>query len=816
MKRLIIFFLLLVLAWTAVGCKSKNVVPTQTQTLEQKPVDDLVAFSTDDLKLAVNANGYVIELRAANKDILLGDVPFMVAFRDGKLMLPRVFEYVENPGNLVFDDGGEVRFSIYENVDYLKLEIIASGDYDALLLCPLGLKIDEVVGEVVGVVQGNGVAFGMQALNAKTNAGIPQEYADAVCEALDYQGKSVDVSVKTMPSYSLAATRMKKGVRMQFSVHDRSRVTHRRVQGVEGCMVLPVEGDDAGIEGASVALFACPKGDALNRIAAIELAENLPHPLVDGEWCKSNRAATKSCLVSDFSASDLDFILEKCQFSGLEYLCHSNAFGTLGHFKWNPDFVTGDDETVRILVEKAKSQGVKLGFRSFCNFISTDDAYVVPHFSDHLLKQGCLELQDDVTANQTDLAVYESSLFDKPMTMNVLQIGDELLTYRTTEVEGNIHLLHNCKRGAFGTKVSAHQKGERVYKLWDHPQGTFLADLSLQEAMSKRLAEIVNATGVSFFMFDGLEACAYSGHDDYAMARFATDCYSAWNHNVVNDANRLTHNNWHIHTHMNWGELTRRGQLETQVKNLDFYRRNLLPAMLGTFRLNLAERELECTSLEDVEWALSKAAGFDAGFGLSVPTIVMRNHGKINEIMNAVKNWETLRMAGVFSEGQKALLRDPYTEWHLEKVDEDLFQLYEMHISRRFRCMVNEDFHRAEWQWDNPSASRYALRLCVEGKGTIRNPEIRTSEGVLYFPCVVKAGQYLLYDYSGKAYITDSNYNYIESVVAQGVSLLSEGISTIALLCEKEGKDSPELSMRVMTRELNAEVRVAKSVDSGE
>ena len=94
MKRLIIFFLLLVLAWTAVGCKSKNVVPTQTQTLEQKPVDDLVTFSTDDLKLAVNANGYVIELRAANKDILLGDVPFMVAFRAGKLMLPRVCEYV--------------------------------------------------------------------------------------------------------------------------------------------------------------------------------------------------------------------------------------------------------------------------------------------------------------------------------------------------------------------------------------------------------------------------------------------------------------------------------------------------------------------------------------------------------------------------------------------------------------------------------------------------------------------------------------------------------------------------------------------------
>ena len=56
------------------------------------------------------------------------------------------------------------------------------------MLAPLAVKINETVGDVVGVVQGEDVSFGIQALNIKTNAGIPSEYELNVAKHFKYTG----------------------------------------------------------------------------------------------------------------------------------------------------------------------------------------------------------------------------------------------------------------------------------------------------------------------------------------------------------------------------------------------------------------------------------------------------------------------------------------------------------------------------------------------------------------------------------------------------------------------------------------------------
>jgi len=84
---------------------------------------------------------------------------------------------------------------------------------------------------------------------------------------------------------------------------------------------------------------------------------------------------------------------------------------------------------------------------------------------------------------------------------------------------------------------------------------------------------------------------------------------------VINDASNPGHYFWHIYTRMNWGEPWyagfRESQLQLRLKNQQFYRRNLMPSMLGWFSLKPE------TSLEDIEWMLARGAGFDAGFGLA-------------------------------------------------------------------------------------------------------------------------------------------------------------------------------------------------------
>ena len=141
------------------------------------------------------------------------------------------------------------------------------------------------------------------------------------------------------------------------------------------------------------------------------------------------------------------------------------------------------------LKEKCRQAGLDLGLSVLANRVPTDSKLVAPKPSKHLLLQGDLRLQLPIDDKQTEFAVYHSELFDHPANINVLQIDDELITYRTTERTGNINLFYGCVRGAFGTKKSAHSKNATVYKLWDTPERTLLPDLELQDQMAQAAAK---------------------------------------------------------------------------------------------------------------------------------------------------------------------------------------------------------------------------------------------------------------------------------------------------------------------------------------
>ena len=157
-----------------------------------------------------------------------------------------------------------------------------------------------------------------------------------------------------------------------------------------------------------------------------------------------------------------------------------------------------------------------------------------------------------------------------------------------------------------------------------------------------------------------------------------------------------------------------------------------------------------------------------------------------------------MRLSGAFSEEVKDLLKDPYGNWHLEKGDDSTFLLFPRHISRRYLCRSDEE----QWEWNNPYKSRFALQINVEGKGGISELNFRTPNGILYFPCRLEAGQYLLYGFDGKAYLTDGNYNILEEVVPRGVSYLDEGTSEVSFTCERwsEGKKQPIVTVRYITQ----------------
>lgn len=769
-----------------------------------------VNLKTRSTQIGIDNTGYFSSIRVEGKDILhAGKYPLVTVCADNKLITPTKMTASGNQLKLTMSDGGTITLKQKESDVCITLEATNVPDkYEVLLFGPLAVNIHEVVGDVVGVAQGDGLAFGIQALNIKTNAGIPDEYGKLVTETYGYSGKSAELSVASIPAYKLAAADISDGTVFHFSARRRNKQEYRQVQQIEKSLVLPVEGEDGPIKGAKIAFFGSKNTDALARIGEIEVEQGLPHPLFDGEWGKTSRAAMKSYLISDFSEDNFDMILDKAKRAGFEYVYHSGPFLDWGHFNWDPKFTKGGDEGVKKMVDKAKAQGIAVGVHTLSNFTTTNDAYVTPIPSEHLLKQGVLTLTSDLDKEQTAIKIKKSDLFSMPMSLNAMQIDKELITYGSMEDQGDTYLLKDCKRGAYGTTASAHAQKTPLYKLWDYPYKTLFPDLVLQDKFADRLAEIMNKTGLRQISFDGLEGCSYTGQDEYANSRFVTCFYNQLNHNVLNDASRLSHNLWHIHTRMNWGEpwgeAMRTGQVENRIKNQHFFQRNLFPRMLGWFLIRLADRNFECSTLEDLEWALSESAGFDAGYAMTINSNTLRRHGQIDKLLEAIKNWDKLREAQAFSDEQKARLKDPQTEWHLEKTDEQTYNLYPLSISKHFRCNMAEmqpgQPGGADWSWSSPYESAYAIRLKVDGDGTIKDPSFTTPKGVIKFPCEISDRQYLLYTFDGKAVVTDKNYNVISEVTPQGNALLPAGSSAVAFSCEQISEDAPEVIIRYITK----------------
>jgi len=470
------------------------------------------------------------------------------------------------------------------------------------------------------------------------------------------------------------------------------------------------------------------------------------------------------------------------------------------------------EKDLAFLREKCRQAHLILGLEVLANRVATDSKMVGPKPSKHLLKQGELKLQLPVNETQDEFAVYHSELFDIPSTINVLQIGDELITYRTMETTGNIHLLYNCVRGAFGTKKSAHAKNEPVYKLWDTPERTLLPDLELQDQMVQTEAKRLSKLDYDVLIFNNLKSYSYNDFGDMAICHLL-DTMRKYNPNKLLQADLLTPvSQQYLHRvneNQMWNASMRTKIVETLIEKQSYYIEHQMPWMIGNFQILLADKNRKATTLEELEWFLSKAAAFDAGFGLDFSAETMKKHGLTDNFLNAVNNWETLRLSGIFSETQKEQFKDPYGNWHLEKDTDSTYLLYTEHISRRYFCNFTDN----SWQWHSPYSGHLALRITVEGKGSISELELRTPKGILYFPCTVKAGQYLILDFDGSAYITDQNYNKMEDVALHGESYLDDGASEVAFTCKvtKEKEKQPEVTLRYITRGVPETINSPKS-----
>lgn len=774
----------------------------------------MVQYKIGDGLIELDRRGYISRLETEEgKNLLTESGPFFRMGTKGEVQCPVGAEVTSQGMEFHFPNGGCLEASLTQMEGYLRVTVTRAegAELENILLGPILTCLDEIVGDVVGVVQGQGTAVGVTALNMMTMPGFPREYP--LHPRADAKRVLSMLSVDAFSIYDSAAYFSSAGSMLQLYSEERRRFRSRDIMGTAGVQVPPMVSlpdYDGGVAGMSFALFCCQGKQGglgeqvLERIGHIECGEGLPHPIIDGEWSKTSRKSMAAYLISEFGTENLEKLLGYTRRAGLTRLYHPEPFQEWGHFTLRSDQFPQGDKSMEECCRKAKAQGIELGVHTLTSFTTTNDSYVTPTPHPSLAKYGSRSLTVGISPEDTELPVADTALYEIMTSLQTVQVDQELIIYQKVQ-DGR---LTGCRRGAFGTEAAAHASGAAVHLLCDYPYKVFFPDISLQDAYAQRLGELFRNTGLSQISFDGLEGCTYTGEDWYGCNRFCSRCWEEWgNQGIINDASRLGHNLWHMHTRMNWGEpwgaKMREGMLEGRMRNQDFFRRNLFPRMLGWFLVRRANRKFEATNLQDIEWALSMSAGFDAGYALVADQQVLDTLGCAGEILDAVGRWERLRLSGVLPEKLRERLRDPKTEWHLEE-KEDCFLLYPLHISAPMVCDLLEmqpgQPGGADWSVDNPYEEQsYDMILRVEGNGRILSPSLYTVKGMLKFTGAIPGGQYLIYR-QGTALRTDRNYNVLEELQAAGTGVLDREIQHLGFACDFDGEEGPEVTVRLLTR----------------
>jgi hypothetical protein len=662
-------------------------------------------FETSTASFEVNGSGALAAIRYGGRNLVApGQLsPLLQVHTGGQWLLPTkaVWDASKAQFTLSYGSSGitaSVKTEAKES--HLALELVSispGGKVDLIQWGPYPTTVGSIVGEVLGVARSPEIAVGIQALNPKTLGGIPAEDgSDIFWGQRDDPGHYPNLNPALLKDQSYrgnTAWPMPFGSVLRAYCRDRRR--DRIIANWEQQKYVAPAFDDGGVVGSRIALFASPAAQALETIGKIEVAEGLPHPMLGGTWAKMSPRSNASYLIVDFGENDIVKAVSFARRAGLDCVYHSDPFNSWGHFTLRPKQFPHGWNGLKTCADMARKEGVSIGVHTLSNFITTTDAYVTPKPDPRLAKVGASTLAEDVPADAVEITIEAPDFFKKETCLNTVNIGEELVQYKSVSATAPWKLMA-CRRGAFGTRVSSHKRGDAIAKLADHAYKTFLTDMNLTLEVARKIAELCDFAGIRRISMDGLEGCFSTGHGDYGRSLFAKTWYDALSPElrgrVFNDESNPGHFNWHINSYYNWGEPWYAGFRESQTlyrfKNQVFYERNLLPHMLGWFSLRAS------TTLADVEWMLARAAGYNAGFALATNAAFVGSQtekGKestpqarqLGEILDAIREWENARLSGAFPEAIKTLLRDNTREFHLEGAGRGEWILYPLDAGKR-------------------------------------------------------------------------------------------------------------------------------------
>jgi hypothetical protein len=647
----------------------------------------LVEFKSSQFLIEIDTKGDVTQLLDIQnqKNYISIDTisPLLSCMVNSEIIYPIGATFENEILSIQFDENLVAKIKVEEKQSHITFEIFEFNNPENVELIvwgPIPTTINKIIGETIGVVRGEEFALGMQALNMKTLGGFPWTNNDCmpsfdIFEQDDYSDLNEENKRHTLYRVEAAKPEIFGSTLQSYC---RNRNKERIISNLNHDRFVSPVYDDGGFIGSKIALFGCTVEETLETLGKIEIAEGLPHPTIDGKWGKQARSASAAYLIYGFNEHNIEEAIKYTKQAGLRYLYHPGPFKNWGHFELNESEFPNGWAGLKACVEKAEKEGIHLGVHTLSNFTTTSDPYVTPIPDKRLAKVGSSILTEDIDATQTEITIESPDFFNqfKNNHLHGVMIGEELIRYGKVSETAPWKLL-NCERGAWDTKQAAHKKGDETSKLIDHGYKVFLTNTELSIEQAERLAKLYNYCGLRQISFDGLEGNRSTGMGNYGEIIFTNTWYqnlsSEIKNHLITDASRTTHYFWHIYSRMNWGEPWyagfRESQTEYRMKNQKYFQRNLMPGMLGWFSMR------NNTPVEDIEWMLARSAAYNAGYAFVTGNRPLQTNGQSAEILKLIGEWEKARMANAFTEEQKTRMQDINTDFSLETIDENSWNL---------------------------------------------------------------------------------------------------------------------------------------------
>ena len=239
------------------------------------------------------------------------------------------------------------------------------------------------------------------------------------------------------------------------------------------CIVSP---KNLSPEGVRFGLAAGPRTAAIPALRAMTLDAGVPHSEKGGAWALDAEACRRSYWMAwGVGPFTVDDEIEQCRRGGFGTLHFDRFFSSYGSYALKDDGSGRDGMALLTdMIAQAHAAGLDCDFHSLCACVARNDPIVTPECRDGLMTTAVYTLGADLAAstNGTTLVIDEKPIAEHEFTTtqwghaNIFKVGTELMTY-TGHSAAAPWTFTGVKRGAFGTTVRPHAKGEKVEYLFN-------------------------------------------------------------------------------------------------------------------------------------------------------------------------------------------------------------------------------------------------------------------------------------------------------------------------------------------------------------